>query len=41
LKSQIVTSSWGEPCRAKPYAFTEQGVVETEERGKLGISMKY
>jgi len=26
LKSQIVTSSWGGPRRAKPYAFTEQGV---------------
>ena len=27
LKSQIVTSSWGDPRRAKPYAFTEQGVA--------------
>ena len=27
LKSQIVTSSWGGPRRAKPYAFTEQGVA--------------
>jgi ORF6N domain len=27
LKSQIVTSSWGGIRRAKPYAFTEQGVA--------------
>ena len=27
LKSQIVTSSWGGPRRATPYAFTEQGVA--------------
>ena len=27
LKSQIVTSSWGGPRRAKPYTFTEQGVA--------------
>lgn len=27
LKSQIVTSSWGGPRRARPYAFTEQGVA--------------
>ena len=27
LKSQIVTSSWGGVRRAKPYAFTEQGVA--------------
>ena len=27
LKSQIVTSSWGGPRRANPYAFTEQGVA--------------
>ena len=27
LKSQIVTSSWGGMRRAKPYAFTEQGVA--------------
>jgi len=27
LKSQIVTSSWGGSRRAKPYAFTEQGVA--------------
>jgi DNA-binding PadR family transcriptional regulator len=27
LKSQIVTSSWGDSRRAKPYAFTEQGVA--------------
>src|SRR5881398_3706167 len=27
LKSQIVTSSWGGLRRAKPYAFTEQGVA--------------
>jgi hypothetical protein len=27
LKSQIVTSSWGGARRARPYAFTEQGVV--------------
>ena len=27
LKSQIVISSWGGPRRAKPYAFTEQGVA--------------
>ena len=27
LKSQIVISSWGGLRRARPYAFTEQGVV--------------
>ena len=27
LKSQIVTSSWGEPRRALPYAFTEHGIL--------------
>lgn len=27
LKSQIATSSWGGARRAKPYAFTEQGVA--------------
>ena len=27
LKSQIVISSWGGARRAKPYAFTEQGVA--------------
>ncbi len=27
LKSQFVTSSWGGPRRANPYAFTEQGVA--------------
>jgi hypothetical protein len=27
LKSQIVISSWGGPRRARPYAFTEQGVA--------------
>jgi hypothetical protein len=27
LKSQFVTSSWGGARRAKPYAFTEQGVA--------------
>ncbi|MGA2232600.1 MAG: ORF6N domain-containing protein [Tepidisphaeraceae bacterium] len=27
LKSQIVTSSWGGVRRARPYAFTEQGVA--------------
>ncbi|MCF6155347.1 MAG: ORF6N domain-containing protein [Candidatus Brocadia sp.] len=27
LKSQIVTSSWGDIRRATPYAFTEQGVA--------------
>ena len=27
LKSQIVTSSWGGMPRARPYAFTEQGVA--------------
>ncbi|MBW2569156.1 MAG: ORF6N domain-containing protein [Deltaproteobacteria bacterium] len=27
LKSQIVTSSWGGLRRAKPYAFTEQGIA--------------
>lgn len=27
LKSQIVISSWGGMRRAKPYAFTEQGVA--------------
>ena len=27
LKSQIVTSSWGGARRAKPYAFTEQGIA--------------
>jgi len=29
LKSQIVISSWGGPRRARPYAFTEQGVAMT------------
>jgi len=28
LKSQIVISSWGGRRRAKPYAFTEQGVAK-------------
>ncbi len=27
LKSQIVTSSWGGPRRARPYAFTEHGIL--------------
>jgi ORF6N domain-containing protein len=27
LKSQFVTSSWGGPRRALPYAFTEQGIA--------------
>jgi len=27
LKSQFVTSSWGGPRRARPYAFTKQGVA--------------
>lgn len=27
LKSQIVISSWGGPRRARPYAFTEQGIA--------------
>jgi hypothetical protein len=27
LKSQIVISSWGGARRARPYAFTEQGVA--------------
>ena len=27
LKSQIVTSKWGGARRAKPYAFTEQGIA--------------
>lgn len=27
LKSQFVTSSWGGPRRARPYAFTEQGIA--------------
>jgi len=27
LKSQTVTSSWGGARRARPYAFTEQGVA--------------
>jgi hypothetical protein len=27
LKSQIVISSWGGVRRARPYAFTEQGVA--------------
>ncbi|MFH2004859.1 MAG: ORF6N domain-containing protein [Bacteroidota bacterium] len=27
LKSQFVISSWGGVRRAKPYAFTEQGVA--------------
>ena len=27
LKSQIVTSSWGGMRRARPYAFTEQGIA--------------
>ena len=27
LKSQFVTSTWGGPRRARPYAFTEQGIA--------------
>jgi hypothetical protein len=41
LKSQIVISSWGGARRARPYAFTEQGVAmlsayfEANEPSKL------
>jgi len=41
LKSQIVTSSWGGPRRAKPYAFTEQGVamLSTVLRSKRAVQV--
>ena len=39
LKSQIVISSWGGSRRAKPYAFTEQGVAMLSNvlRSKLAV----
>src|SRR6184192_2866513 len=45
LKSQIVTSSWGGPRRARPYAFTEQGVamlssiLKSERAVKVNIAI--
>jgi hypothetical protein len=45
LKSQIVTSSWGGPRRALPYAFTEQGVsmlssvLNSERAVKVNIAI--
>jgi len=41
LKSQIVISSWGGLRRAKPYAFTEQGVAMLSSvlRSKRAISV--
>ena len=41
LKSQIVISSWGGLRRAKPYAFTEQGVAMLSSvlRGKRAIQV--
>lgn len=41
LKSQIVTSSWGGPRRARPYAFTEQGVamLSTVLRSKRAVQV--
>jgi hypothetical protein len=45
LKSQFVTSSWGGPRRASPYAFTEQGaamlssVLESERAVKVNIAI--
>ena len=39
MKSQIVTSSWGGVRRARPYAFTEQGVAMLSSvlRGKRAV----
>jgi hypothetical protein len=41
LKSQIVISTWGGSRRAKPYAFTEQGVAMLSSvlRGKRAIQV--
>jgi len=45
LKSQFVTSSWGGPRRARPYAFTEQGVamlssvLKSERAVKVNIAI--
>jgi ORF6N domain len=45
LKSQFVTSSWGGPRRASPYAFTEQGVamlssvLKSERAVKVNITI--
>ncbi len=41
LKSQIVISSWGGARRAKPYAFTEQGVAMLSSvlRSKRAVQM--
>ncbi len=41
LKSQIVISSWGGLRRARPYAFTEQGVamLSTVLRSKRAIQL--
>lgn len=45
LKSQIVTSSWGGSRRARPYAFTEQGVamlssvLKSERAVKVNIAI--
>jgi uncharacterized membrane-anchored protein YjiN (DUF445 family) len=45
LKSQFVTSSWGGPRRAPPYAFTEQGVamlssvLKSERAVKVNIAI--
>ena len=46
LKSQFVTSSWGGPRRARPYAFTEQGVamlssvLKSERAVKVNIAIR-
>jgi hypothetical protein len=45
LKPQFVTSSWGGPRRARPYAFTEQGVamlssvLKSERAVKVNIAI--
>lgn len=45
LKSRFVTSSWGGPRRARPYAFTEQGVamlssvLKSERAVKVNIAI--
>ena len=45
LKSQFVTSSWGGPRRARPYAFTEQGVamlssvLQSERAVKVNVAI--
>ena len=41
LKSQIVISSWGGARRAKPYAFSEQGVamVSSVLRSKRAVQV--